>query len=282
MKALTSIVFVFLIFCQISPLTAQYRYGYFTVSAGVGTTHYLGDLDDDLTFKFTRPGLNISGSYRFNPLMTGRLSFSQGWISATDEKSNDEARRRRNLSFRTPITEFSAQLIIDFIPTERKYTYRPLYTPYVFGGLAIFSFNPKAELNGQTYELQPLGTEGQLLPDPNDEYDDPYKLTQVAIPMGVGVRFRVTNNIDVEFETGFRKTFTDYLDDVSNVYPDLDELRAQNPVAAQLSDRIDLNQFPQGAAEVNGIRGDKTQQDWYVFTQIRISLILDWVKCPSF
>lgn len=262
--------------------SAQFRYGYFKVGVSAGPTHYLGDLDDDLTFKFTRPGFGISGSYRFNPFMTARLGFYQGWMSATDEVSNNGARNRRNLSFRSPITEGSFTVSFDFLPTDRQYNYRPLYTPYVFGGVALFQFNPQAQLNGQWYDLQPLGTEGQFLPDPNGVYPEPYRLTQFAIPLGAGVRFAIAKKFDLEIETGFRKTFTDYLDDVSGRYPDIEALRAQNPVAALLSDRIDLVTYPQGAAAVNGIRGDRTQQDWYIYTNVRLSFILDWVKCPQF
>ena len=261
---------------------AQFRNGYFSVGVGTGVTHYLGDLDEDFTLKFTKPGLSVWGAYRFNPFMTARLSFFQGWTGASDENSNNEARRRRNLSFRSPITEFSTQLVIDFIPNERSFYYRPKYTPYIFGGIAIFSFNPQAQLNGEWVELQPLGTEGQFLPDPNNLYDEPYNLTQISIPMGAGVRVKVTRNIDVAFETGFRKTFTDHIDDVSHLYPDLNDLRAQNPTAALLSDRIDLTQFPDGAAAINGVRGDRAQTDWYIFTGITVSYVIDWVKCPSF
>ncbi|MDW3649176.1 MAG: DUF6089 family protein [Bacteroidia bacterium] len=282
MRDLRIFFFLVLVLFFGTDLSAQYRYDYFRVGVSAGTTHYLGDLDDDFTFKFTRPGVGITGSYRFNPFMTARLGFFKGWISATDANSTNEVRQRRNLSFRSPITEFSATVSFDFLPSDRSYIYRPRYTPYVFGGVGVFTFRPQAELGGELIDLQPLGTEGQFLIDPNDTNPAPYALTQLAIPMGAGVRFAIAKRWDLEIETGFRKIFTDYLDDVSGTYPNLDELRAQNPVAALLSDRIDLTQFPDGAAVTNGIRGDNTQQDWYIYTNVRINFIIDWVKCPSF
>ncbi len=271
------IVFGMLLVC--SQTHAQYRYGYFKVGVSSGSTNYLGDLDDDLTFRYTRAGFGVDGSYRFNPFMSVRLGFFQGWARAADSTGRgNEARIRRNLSFRTQIREVSAMVVFDFVPQDRGYSFRPAYVPYVFGGVGIFSFNPQAELNGTWYDLQPLGTEGQFLG--SAEYPEPYALTQVSIPLGVGIRFAIADRWDLELETGFRKTFTDYLDDVSGEYPNLEELRAQNEIAAQLSDRIDLNQFPQGGAVVNGIRGDRTQSDWYVYTAIRLSYIIDWVRCP--
>jgi opacity protein-like surface antigen len=281
MKALFAVLFA-LFFTLSTEVSAQFRYSYFRLGVAGGTTHYLGDLDDDFTFKFTRPTVGLQGSYRFNPFMTANLSFMQGWASATDAISVNDIRRRRNLSFRTPIREVAATLTMDFLPLDRGYAFRSFMTPYVYGGIAIFSFNPQAQLNGEWIDLQPLGTEGQFLPDnTNNQYPDPYALTQVSIPMGVGVRWAVSKNIDLEIETGFRKTFTDYLDDVSSRYPNLDDLRAQNPLAAILSDRPSAD-FPTGVAPINGIRGDKTQQDWYIFTVVRVSYILDWVRCPTF
>ncbi|MEM6261307.1 MAG: DUF6089 family protein [Bacteroidota bacterium] len=261
---------------------AQYRHGYFKIGVSAGATNYLGDLDDDLTFKFTKPGLGAYVSYRFNPLMSARLGVFQGWAGASDAQNTNADRVRRNLSFRTQIREVSAQLVIDFLPSHRRYFFRPKYVPYIFGGIGIFSFNPQAQLNGEWIELQPLGTEGQFLSDPDNVYPEPYNLTQVSIPMGGGIRIALNRRWDLEFEAGWRKTFTDYLDDVSGFYPDMDELRADNPTSFLLSDRIDRSVFPQGAAQVNGIRGDNTQDDWYIYTNVTLSFILDWVKCPTF
>ncbi|MDX1907771.1 MAG: DUF6089 family protein [Bacteroidia bacterium] len=282
MKVLKLFLVLVMLWMTSGNAQAQYRYGYFRIGGSVGSTHYLGDLDNDFTVQFTKPGFELSGSYRLNPLMTARVSFYKGYARAADSISGNEARNRRNLSFRTPITEASAQLVFDFLPTDRSYVYRPVYTPYVFGGVALFNFNPQAQLNGQWYDLQPLGTEGQYLPSPDDRYPEPYALTQFSIPMGAGVRMAISRKLDLEIETGFRKTFTDYLDDVSGRYPDLEALRAQNPISAILSDRIDRTQFPQGGAIVNGIRGDRTQQDWYIYTCVRLNYIVDWVKCPKF
>ncbi len=281
MKALKFIILASLIVLT-THSWAQYRYGYFKLGVTAGSTNYLGDLDDDFTFKYTKAAVGIQGSYRFNPFMTANLSIMQGWANATDVNSVNAIRERRNLSFRTPITEVAATITMDFIPLDRGYAYRSFITPYVFGGISVYKFNPQAKLNGEWIDLQPLGTEGQFLPNNNtSQYPTPYSLTQVSIPMGTGIRFAINKRFDLEIETGFRKTFTDYLDDVSGRYPNLDDLRAQNPTAAILSDRPSAA-FPTGVADINGIRGDKTQKDWYIFTVVRVSYILDWVRCPSF
>jgi hypothetical protein len=151
--------------------------------------------------------------------------------------------------------------------------------------VAVFAFNPQAKLGDQWYDLQPMGTEGQFLPG-CDTCPEPYKLVQFSIPFGVGIRYKLTDKIDLNVEMGLRKTFTDYLDDVSGNYPNMEALRAWNPTSYLLSDRIDRVLYPQGAGPspvgVNGIRGDNTQDDWYVLTMVSATYILDWVKCPKF
>ena len=101
MKTIKFVLILSLALLSTGDLLAQYRYDYFRVGVSVGATNYLGDLDDDLTFKFTKPGVGIQGSYRFNPLMNVRLGYYQGWMGASDADNTSADRRRRNLSFRS-------------------------------------------------------------------------------------------------------------------------------------------------------------------------------------
>ena len=70
--------------------------------------------------------------------------------------------------------------------------------------------------------------------------------------------------MQLEGEVGFRKTFTDYFDDVSDQYPDLESLAAQNPLAAKLSD-------PGGIANAVDRRGSAARDDWYIFSHVTLS-----------
>lgn len=273
-------LFIVAIYCCLNFLQAQYRYSYIKVGVSAGTTNYLGDLDDDLTFKFTRPGLGATACFKFSPRMEGRVHFFQGWIGGRDAVSANVPRNDRNLSFRSPITEGSATLVFDMFPEVRGYRFRPGFNPYIFGGVGVFKFNPQTKYLGQWYDLQPLGTEGQYLPQlPGKSYPKPYALTQICIPGGVGMHIMVNSHWNIDVEVGFRKLFTDYLDDVSGRYPDLDALRAQNPIAADLSYRgpSDLRD-----KYIRHIRGDRKQADWYVYTGATASYIIDWVRCPNF
>lgn len=249
----------------------------------LGTTNYKGDLDDNFALKFTKPGLGGYLAYKFHPNLRVQAHLNQGWMGASDEKAaEDVPRTRRNLSFTSPLTELALTLRYDFFGNSRQYKYRTGFSPYLYGGVAVFRFNPKAEIDGQTYNLQPLGTEGQFLDDPNGIYADPYKRVQISLPMGLGIRVKLNEKLDLNLEMGARKTFTDYLDDVSGNYPDLGALAAQDPIAAQLSDRIDPVEYPRGAAYYNGIRGDQNKADWYIISSVSLTRSFGGAINPKF
>ena len=242
-----------------------------------GGTYYLGDLDNSFPTETIRPAVGGFVSYRMNPMMTARLSLFQGSITGDDALSKDPEIQARNLHFRSHIRELSFQFVFDFFFNEKNYAYRPQSTPYMFIGLGMYSFNPQAKVGDRWVDLQPLGTEGQLIEDPDRDYPEPYKLQQMSIPMGIGYRIMVGRDWDIEFEIGWRKTFTDYLDDVSGYYPNMLDLREQGRLPEMLSDPSDRNIFPEG--RIDEPRGNRSQQDWYIYSNVSVSYILDWEKC---
>jgi len=258
---------------------AQFNDTYLRLGASVGAMNYLGDLAPSNPYEQSHPGFGLYASYKLSPMLSVRGTATFGRISGSDADSDDPELRARNLSFRSNIQDFSLQLVGDFFFTPRGYVSRPFLTPYVFIGLSLMRINPEAEVNGQWVELQPLGTEGQFLRDSDVDYPDPYRLTQLTIPLGAGLRFRILRDLDIEFELSLRMTFTDYLDDVSGYYPNLRDLNRKNPTAARLSDRSNPGDFPDG--RVDKPRGDRSQDDWLMYSSVSISYILSWVRCPQ-
>jgi hypothetical protein len=258
---------------------------YLALGPSVGITNYKGDLDDDFTIKFTRPGFGFNLIYNFHPHLRARIGFFQGWIGAADSVSADKFRKWRNLHFRSHLTEFHLIFMYEFFAHPRLYRFRPKFSPLIFAGVAIFNFDPKAKASdGNWYRLQPLGTEGQFLNDPTRTYPKPYALTQVSIPMGIGARWSLSNRWDLWFELGLRKTFTDYLDDVSDRYPPPNLMLAQmGPIAAELSDRSGYRASGSSGYDANDVRGFVNQKDWYVYTGIGVTYVIDpGERCPKF
>lgn len=218
---------------------------YSSVGFGIGTSNYYGDFAPyrrplASTFKMMR--WNIAGNYtrHFTPHLAARATFTYARIAGDDYIMNRDSKHEsnifyaRNLHFRNDLKEFSIQGIYKLTPDNRSYDRRPQLGVYLFAGIALTAHNPKAldSLNGDWVKLQPLGTEGQG----NAGYEKPYSLVQFAIPVGIGVRYKINSKLDISAELGFRKTFTDYLDDVHGLYAD-PALFADNPLALRMSNR---------------------------------------------
>lgn len=200
-----------------------------------GTTFYLGDINQSKLFKNSHLAGGFAYRYNISPRWAVRGNFLFGKVSASDAAFNNT----RNLSFMSPITEFSAVAELNFLKLYNV-PQKNHFTPYIFAGITLFSFNPQAQLDsaGTWYELQSLGTEGQGIADTNGLATKRYSLTNVAIPFGIGIKVNIGRHFTIGAEWGIRYTFTDYLDDVRGVYFDNEIIREQRgSIPADLADR---------------------------------------------
>jgi hypothetical protein len=212
------------------------------------------------------------------PWLGFRFSLNYGSLEGADNtikpKGGDEVTRYdRNLDFRTKILE--GTVMAEFYPTvfleDEPDDVMGRLRPYGVLGLGMFHFNPQGSYrspNGDTYwvDLQPLHTEGEGF----SEYPDrkSYKLTQMNIPMGVGIKYFFSENVNISFEIIHRKTFTDYIDDVSTKYIDPSLFYAhlsatQAPIAAAMANKSPLANTPNSGYLPGNKRGDPTNNDAY-------------------
>ena len=213
----------------------------FKVETGVnfGPSFFLGDLGGnrgkgtnflkDLNLGLTKMMKGVFFTVYPNKWLGFRLAVDYTYLEGRDDiiKTNgiDELwRKQRNLDFKTNIWE--AYGCIEVFPTmffNRKTEFEPRLRPYGLVGLGIFHFNPQGSItnsNGSKswYYLQPLRTEGEGMPEyPKSK---PYKLTQMNIPIGGGIKYYLSERLNFSMEILYRKTFTDYIDDVSKTYID--------------------------------------------------------------
>lgn len=223
----------------------------------MGTSYYLGDLNPSKHFLLCKPAAGIIYRYDFNERWALKISGLYGTVEGDDAvaKFNEE----RNLSFKSGIFEVSPQLELNFLPYITGNKEENYFSPYIFAGIAVFSFKPKAEYNGIWYDLKLLSTEGQGTSIENAP--KPYSLMNVSFPFGLGFKYSVGKNICIGAEWGLRKTVTDYLDDVSTTYADIDVLTMEKgPTSAALSDRSDDYGNNTGLQ-----RGNSGTKDWYAF-----------------
>jgi hypothetical protein len=239
-----------------------------------GLINYQGDLNPN-SFTFTRSRLAGGLSIR-QPLsrwFTARAGINFGQLEAADRYNRDYL-KPRNLSFYTSVKEAFAALELNLLDISKG-----RFTTYLYGGIALFHFNPWAyDNNGQKTYLKPLSTEGQGLADfPGQR---PYKLTQFSLPFGAGFRLAVTDNIIVGIEFSQRKTFTDYLDDVSSFYVDRQTLLdAKGAKAVEMAYRGLSGPNSSAGYPAHGEqRGTPSEMDWYYFTGLNIEIKLDAIS----
>jgi len=280
------------------------RKQYNSVGFSLNAMNYFGDVTPvtnftSLRFGATRVGAGVSITRRFYPRLSGRFGLMYGRISGDDSQAADPAspdakfRYNRNMSFRNDILEASAVAIFDLIENRNNYLKRPDFVPYVFAGVAGFYHNPKGLYKDGSYvDLQPLKTEGQ---------SEAYSKTQFAIPFGGGIRYRINRNFDASLEIGWRKTFTDYIDDVGGKYAPANSLTTDvqryfgggNPIAGgglggTFADGGGLTKSRTGefaSFDIPGTqRGDKgNKTDWYITTGVTLNYILTpRIKNPKF
>jgi hypothetical protein len=236
-----------------------------------GFANYQGDLQDrTLTLDQSNGAFGVGVKYDLTSRIAVRSSFNYGKVQA-DDKVNNPILQARNLHFQSKIFELNLLGEYTFFDLTK---YR--LSPYIFGGIAVFRFNPYAyDSSGIKHFLKPLSTEGQGL----TAYPDrkPYRLTQFAVPFGGGIKYRISQNAVIGYEMGFRKTFFDYLDDVSTTYVDPAALALERgPKAVEMSYRGGEVKNGNPVYPADGtIRGGSKWKDWYYFTGITLTVTID-------
>mgnify|MGYP000033819206 CR=1 FL=1 len=271
-----------LFFALLITLTSSAQRKKRTAEVGVflGGSYYIGELNPTRHInQFTKPAGGFVFRYNINKRLAARANFLFGNIEGHDSFSNSEAAQQRNLSFKSPINELSAQLEFNFMDYQIGIE-KHKFSPYIFLGIAGFKFNPQGQLNNNWVALQPLGTEGQGLEGGASRKK--YKLIQMSIPFGVGAKANLSKNIGLSFEWGIRKTFTDYLDDVSKKYYDPVALAAARGATAAVMSDPSIGTDP-GFSNVGRQRGNPTNKDWYSFIGIALTVRLKDKpeKCPG-
>ena len=247
------------------------------LGGGLGVGHYFGDLNTD--FSLDDPGIAVNALARYNFSNRWAVRIGGGFmrVAADDANSTNAYERARNLSFRSKITDGALGLEFNFLPYDHG-SKDNFWTPYVFGGFMVSSFQPQAELNGTFVNLRDFGTEGQF-------QGDEYYTTALGLSYGIGFKLDLTYEWSLNFELNGRQLFSDYLDDVSTVYPDMEDLQdLRGESAVLLSDPsiiIDgVNDRKLG--EAGRLRGNASDNDQYGGLTVSLMYYFGDLRCPDY
>lgn len=263
----------------------------FEIGASVGAMNCLTDLGGnkgigkkfvkDLNLGKTQLAGSIYLSAMYQYMFALRLEATFGTVTADDKvlekvRETTFGRYERNLNFKSKITDFMLGFEVHplyILNAKNEDKEPPLFSPYLLAGVGFFSFKPQTTLNGKTIDLQPLSTEGQGFA----EYPDrkPYKLNQLNIPLGVGIKYELNSNLNLRAEFVYRKLNTDYLDDVSqDSYVD-PTLYANYFIGSRLTNALLLNNRQYELDPGHGYntadeRGNPSNKDAYFTFNIKI------------
>ena len=250
--------------------TSVYSQKGWEVGGWLGTSIYFGDLNTNFSLK--KPGLagGLAGRYNVNERIAYKLSLNYGRIHADDKDSQNIFEQQRNLRFSSDLIELSAQFEFNFLPFVHGSKDFP-FTPYIFLGGSGFYYNPKAKLDNINYSLRDYGTEGQPIGEEYGKFNG-------AFSLGGGFKWDLNESWSINIEIGHRRVFTDYLDDVSTTYPDLDELELlRGPIAPRLSDRSDPDVK---IGDPGRQRGNSRDNDSYNFIGVGFLKYFGSLECP--
>lgn len=268
------------LFC-LNHVDAQRKMRYaFDYGFGLGAANYLGEMGGkyqsrrdfiaDMKLSKTRWAVGGFARYKFNNYIAAHASLTYLRIEGDDKLSTNRGRRGRNLSFRNDMLELAARADVylygvnDVGGTGR---YRLDFKTYAFAGLAGVMHGPKTTYNGEWVKLRPLMTEGVK-----------YSKFTFAVPVGLGLYFTHKRKHRYGFEAGWRVSFTDYLDDVSNLY--VDHSGSGNQMLIDLANRRnELDPTDESVAGAQNYvpgskRGDPSHNDTYFYAMFTYSYVL--------
>jgi len=165
------------------------------VGFGLGTFNYTGDLVRNYNFTFSKPAATIFYRANISKVVSFRTSLTAGKLGASDTRVPIDAfALQRKASFDIFLMEISGVYEYHFLDwrDDRR---RLRFTPYIFAGLGLFSMSG--------------------VPSKTVQYSN----VQLAIPFGLGIKYVINPNYYVSLEFGVRKTFFDYLDNISDGDP---------------------------------------------------------------
>ena len=261
------------------------------IGFSIGVANYLGDLSPngntffgEIQAKAFRPAFGLFYRSNFHKFLSFRTGINVAQLYGNDNFAEEGSEKyERNLHLRFNIVD--AQMMLEWnILLYQFGNKRMKFTPFIGAGIGGFYFNPKAELNNSWVNLQALGTEGQGLA----EYPNRTKYSKLAfnIPTAIGFKLNLGRQFAIGAEFQYKLTFTDYIDDVSTVYPNFDYY-SNNYIQAIADEAIALS-YRGNDTDINSNieqkRGDSSNNDSYFFVMINFSYKLGGLtsyKCTT-
>lgn len=263
----------------------------------MGTSHFLGDLGGrdragtdfspaDMDFGQTRTAIGAGFRYRVTKWFNTAGTFNYLILKGDDAETFDIYRNNRNLNFRSHTFEFMGRLEFGYASARyspKRYSikktlsasvHRKTWALYGYTGVGTFIYNPKGKTaEGKWVKLRPLHTEGQGLPGGPKQYGS----VGVCIPFGIYYKIIWDKQWSLGIDLCWRKTFTDYIDDVGSRYYDPVALKnAYGDLSVKMADpnKGNIYGFSSPAADGTPAQRGDIQKDTYASFQVTFGYII--------
>jgi len=160
------------------------------IGFGIGGLTYTGDLQRGYNIANNRPALTAFFRSNLSDVVSLKIGLTGGILKDSDDNPIDQQAALRNESFDILLAEVATTIEYHFLDFRSEHTYLR-WSPYFFTGIGIFTFSGEGEKNAQ------------------------FSNVQLAIPIGVGFKYNLNPKYQLGLEWGIRKTFFDYLDNIS-------------------------------------------------------------------
>jgi hypothetical protein len=184
------------------------------IGFSVGMFVYQGDLTPEKAGAFKSPGFAFNLFY--NRLLSRsfslRTNLAHGKLMADEANYADpEWRRQRSFWFNARNTEISELLVWNIL--GNNYGERKMVSPYIFGGAGIASLHINRGWQNLNYDY--FVNDSAMLHGLAVDSVHALPGTIAVIPVGVGVRYPISNSLSIMAEASYRFTFNDYIDGFS-------------------------------------------------------------------
>lgn len=205
---------------------------------GIGATNYRGEIAPEYQFKNNRPAFTVFYRKDVSVPITLRGSFTAGFLRADDGNVKGEnggvspLQSYRQANTKGSVLEASAVVEYNFLDYHYR-TDKVHFTPYLFAGIAAFYANTTTATNNPAL-ISSFNRDGSMV--------------GFAIPAGVGIKYALSEHLNLGLEAGVRKAFSDQIDHLAD----------QDPLLVNPHD-----------------------QDWYYYSGVSLSYTFYKIHCPD-
>jgi len=208
------------------------KYSLPSVGIGTGVLYFLGDIG---TSESKIPGIGrINSGFDFNVEQRINNTFSASLNGLFGKLSGNDNDAYHHFNFSTKISQINANIIVH-LDNDSIINKTSRFAPFISLGLGFMSFNPYADLYDKNGKQYYYWENGKIMDQPFDQENpqngnvlikdyvyetkldenNKYSHHTFTIPVGIGLKFKLTEQFETKISSVYYLTKTDYIDNKS-------------------------------------------------------------------